>query len=777
MSAVGKSILRVEGRDKVTGAATYVSDHTAAGLLHARTVISPYAHAKIIAIDTEAARRSPGVRAVLTGRDAPVLTGPSLADRPILAIDRVRYYGEPVAAVVADSEHEAKRAAELIKVEYEPLPVVNSPSAALRSDAPLIHEQLGKIHRYAEVYPVPGTNIANLTKIRKGDMQKGWSESEVVAEAELAFSQSDHAAMEPRGARVEILPDGRVVIHTSSQTPFVLKRLFNRFFGIDMNQVIVHVPLVGGAFGGKGAAHLEYIAYIASRGVGGRPVKIVYDRERDMLSAPVHIGLESRVKLGCTREGKLTAAEITHLFDGGAYSEEAVIISKAGAVDCTGPYRIDNVKCDSLCLYTNHPYATSFRGFGHPELTFAVERVMDMLAKKLNMDPLELRLKNAILPGDSTPTQVLLNRSNIGNLPECITRLRKLIDWDEGQRIETGDRKVRAKGMSCLWKTSNSPTDAGSGAIITFNADGTMNLNVGSIELGQGNRTVLAQILAERMKVDADQVHVRLEIDTQVSPEHWKTVASSGTMMVGHAVLDAAEDAIRQLKQIASIALKVMPEDVEIGGGRAFLREDPRIGIPVKDIALGYKYPDGNAVGGPVIGRGNYIMKHLTPLDPETGKGRTGPQWTVGAQAVEVEFDTREYTYRIVRAATVIDAGKVINPATARGQMTGGMSMGLSFASRESFLFTGEGIVQNPNFRSYKLIRYGEHPEYLVEFVETPFADGPYGARGIGEYGVIGMPAALANSLSVAVQAELNRLPLVPEYIWRRKTGGSHDLV
>ncbi|BCJ86324.1 hypothetical protein skT53_13090 [Effusibacillus dendaii] len=557
----------------------------------------------------------------------------------------------------------------------------------------------------------------------------------------------------------------------------MVKRLLSTYFNIEQGKINVITPLVGGAYGGKAAVQLELLAYLASAAVGGRAVKIVNSREEDFVTSPVHIGLDAKVRLGCTNSGELKAAEILFLFDGGAYGDKSIDVSRAAAVDCTGPYRVENVWCDSLCMYTNHPYATPFRGFGHPEMTFPVERTIDMLARKIGMDRLEFRLKNAIGPGDTTPTQALLDYSNVGNLPKCINRLRELIHWYEGERVEIGDHKVRAKGVSCLWKTSTIDTDAGSGAILTFNRDGSINLNCGVVEIGTGTRTVLAQIVAERMKMDVGQVHVKMDVDTEVSPEHWKTVASRGTFMAGRAVLQAAEDAIKQLRSVAAIVLRCPPEDLEIGEGRVFLKANPARGIAIKDIAHGYKYPNGNAVGGEIIGRGSYILRHLTHLDRETGSGVPGPEWTVGAQAVEVELDLKEYTYRILKAVSVIDAGKVVNPKLAEGQIMGGMSMGLSFASRESFLFDSMGIVQNPQFRTYKVIHYGENPEYKVDFVETPHVDGPYGARGIGEHGVIGMPAALANALSVAVQAELNQLPLLPEYIWRVKKGDSDDLV
>jgi len=764
---IGKSVPRKETWEKVTGATKYVNDSSSPGMLYAKLAVSPHAHARIISMDLSEAWNIPGVKAVITGQYLPMLTGSPLADRPPIAIDKVRYYGEPVALVVADQEYIAEMAALRIKVQYELLPIVHSPMQAYQPDAPIIHEHLAEYKRHEQVYPEPGTNIANRTKIRKGNMEEGWRNSDHTIEVHVTLPQSDHAAMEVRCSKAEIYPDGKVIIHSASQSPFVIRLAISESFQIPLQQIIVHTPLVGGSYGGKSAIQPEFLALLASRAVGGRAVTFVNSREHDMISSPVHIGLDATIKLGCTREGKITAVEILHLFDGGAYSDRGAVMSRAGATDCTGPYRIDNVHCDSLCMYTNHPYSTSYRGFGHPELTFAIERAIDLLANKEHMDPLEFRYFNAIGPGDTTPTQTLLNRSNIGDLPRCIARLRTLINWEGSSSIEINDHIVRAKGVCCFWKNSNTPTSAGAGAVVIYNPDGSVNLLCGAVEIGQGTRTVLTQLLAERLSMDIARIHISTGVNTEKDPQHWKTVASRSTFLVGNAVLRAADDAIRQLKITASIVLGYPPAELEVGGERVYFRDRPDIGIGVEHIANGYRYPNGNTVGNQVIGRGSYIMRNLTLLDYETGRGNPGPEWLVGAQAIEVELNMKDYTYKIVQAASVIDAGKVINPQMARSQITGGMSMGLGLASREAFQFDHDGKVLNPQFRTYKLIRYGEQPEYLVDFIETPDMEAPYGLRGIGEHGLIGMPAALANSLSTAIGQALNHLPLTPEMIWR----------
>lgn len=765
---LGKSVIRKDALDKVTGRAKYTHDYHSLPMLSAKMVISPYGHARIVSVDTTDAWAVSGVRAILAGRRFP-LTGEAIRDRPPIAVDKVRYHGEPVALVVADTPTQAKKAADLIKVQYELLPVVNSPTQAFQKGAPLVHNQLGEYKKEKYVYPVPNTNIATHIKIRKGNMERGWNESEAVVEAAFSFAPSDHAAIETRCATAEIMPDGHILITTSSQAPFMVKRLISDYFGEDIGKIIVQTPLVGGAYGGKASVQLEILAYLASKEVGGKAVKLLNTREEDILTSPCHIGLDASIKLGADRTGKIKAAEIRFLWDAGAYSDKANDLTRAGAADCTGPYNIENVWCDSYCMYTNHPYAAPFRGFSHSELSFAIERTMDLLAQKLRMDPLELRYINAIMPGHTTPTRVRLNKSNVGNLQKCIERVRDLINWDEGAIKEINERYIRVKGVSCSWKTSTIDPNAPSGVILTFNPDGSINLMSGVIEIGTGTKTVLAQILAERLKMDINKIHVRMEVDTQTTPEHWKTVASRGTFMAGRAVLEAADDVIRQLIDIASAVLRAPKEDFVVGNSRVYLRDDPTVGLDFKDIGYGYEYPNGNSIGGQIIGKGNFILRHLSHLDPETGAGRPGPEWTVAAYGVEVEFDKRDYTYRLLKAATVVDIGKVLNEKAALGQVMGAMSMGLAFAGRETFYFDELGRVLNPQLRTYRPLRYGENPEYLVGFVETPQLDGPYGARGVGEHGLMGMPGALGNALSTAAGVSLHHLPLIPELIWRAK--------
>lgn len=775
-SQIGVSTPKKESWDKVTGRAKYNGDIIPTASLHGKILTSTHAHALIMSIDTSKAEVSSGVQGVITSDQIPILVGSIIADRPPLARDKVRYFGEPIAIVVANTEEEAERAVKLIEVNYKPLAVVNSINDAIKADAILIHDSLGSYFCDADdVFPKAHTNIADEINIRKGDMGIGFSESDIILESTFKLPQSDHIAMETRNTSAEILPSGKVIIHTSSQEPSSVQRNLSRAFSIQESDIIVKVPLVGGGFGGKSNTHLEYLAFIASKTVGGKIVRIANTREQDIMSTPSKIEVEARLKIGATKDGMIKALEARYYVNCGAYSDSGPRMARTIASECSGPYNIENIHCDSLAVYTNHTYTTAYRGFGHTALTFCLERILDKLAKKLDIDPLELRIKNAISPGDLSPTQVKTSLSNTGSLTKCLDRLKDLINWNEGSKIKMENGNIRAKGISCFWKTSSSPIDASSAVILTFTSAGEINLNCAVVEIGPGTKTALAQILAEKMKMDIKKINVKLEVETDIAPIHWKTVASMSTFMAGNATIVAAEDLMTQIRDISSKILDCPPQDLDISDQRVYLKDNPNIFLEFKDIVHGYRDPMGFAYGKQIIGCGTYFIKDLTIMDKETGSGKVGVSWSLGAQAVEIEYDPSKFSYRLTNAATVIDAGKVINPKAARGIIMGGMSMGLGLATREEFIFDKSGMIENSSLRTYKVMHFGEHPKYIVDFIETPQADGPFGARGMGEHGILGIPAAFANAISLATDEEFDHIPITPESIWKAKTGGKYD--
>jgi len=760
--------MRKEAWDKVTGRALYADDLPGVGALCARILTSTHAHAKIVNIDISAALAAPGVKSVVIGADCPNLFGPTLQDRPALARDVVRYAGEPVALVVARSEWEAEEAVRRIRVDYAPLPFVLTPSEAVKPGAPLVHERVNGYKKVVEdVYPEAGTNVASRYRIRKGDPTRAFSACDAVIRRRFSLPPSEHMAMEVRAARAEIAPDGTVIIDTASQAPYAVRRQISEAFLIPAGKIRVRVPFVGGGFGGKVPVMLEILALLASRSVGGRAVRLALPREQDMASAPCRIGMDAEIALGASRDGRILAAEMTYLLDCGAYADISPYMAKAVASDGAGPYDIENLSLDALCVYTNHTYGTSFRGFAHDSCTYCIERAVEDLARTLSMDPLIFRRINALRPGDLTPTQVRCTPGYLGDLAQCIDKVVHLSGWNGGAALEVKPGVVRAMGASCLWKTANPPTNAVSGALITFNSDGSVNLNTGVVEMGSGSQTHLAQMLAEKLGLHIDQVHVVMEVDTRNAPEHWKTAASLTGYMAGHAVVRAADDILHQLRENCAQALSCPPEDIIVAGGRVFSKKNPERFILLKDIAQGYKAPSGASIGEPALGRGGFMLKGLSPLDPNNGRGRTGPSLTVGAQVVEIEAELATYTYRLLAASTVIDVGSAVDPEAMRAVIAGGMAMGISLASREGFRYDDRGVPTLPNLRTYKPLHIGQEPDYRVDFVETPDVSAPFGIRSYSEHGIIGIPAALGNALAAAFGIDIDFLPLTPENLWR----------
>lgn len=764
---MAEKIIRKDAPDKVTGQAKYALDYLTQDTVFACAALSDTAYGSLRLVDTQAARRSEGVLTVLTGGEGMPRTGVLLQDRPILASGTVRYAGEPIALVVAQTPEQARRAAALVRWDISPMCPVMDVSEALATDAPILHPDAANYAVLAEdIKPVAGTNIAAEFRIRKGDPSSKWAGCAAVAEERFFLPPSYHAFMEPRTAMAQLRADGTLWILASTQAPFTVRHLAALALDMDDGMIEVEAPYVGGGYGGKSAVQLELMAALAARALPGRRICLTNSQEQDMTMSPGRMGMRAVIRLGADSQGMLLAGEMDFSVDAGAYADIAPNMAKAVAVDCTGPYALDDLACNARCVYTNHTYSTAYRGFGHESCTFCVERTLDVLAEMLGMDKLLLREKNLIAPGSTTPTQVEVTSSNMGDPAACVSRLRALMDWDAGDRIDLGNGIVRAKGVSCLWKTPNPSTDASAGAVITFNDDGSANLQVAVVEMGNGGITRLCRMVSEKLRMPYDRVHAHPMVNTRVMPKYWKTVASLSSYLAGRAVMDAAEDALLQLKQNASLALRVPVEDLEHGQERIYVRHQPKFCLGYQDLALGVVLPDGNAVGREVVGRGSSVMPHIGPLAEDTGKGKTGHSWTVGAQGVEVEWDQKDDTYRLVNAVTVMDVGTVLDQEETCAMVRGGMSMGLSLARSEALLYDGEGFPLTSSLRTYKPMHIGEEPHYAVELIATPQLDAPFGTRSFSEHGIIGMPAALGNALSTASGAHLNALPLTPESIY-----------
>ncbi len=762
---IGKSVLRTDGFDKVTGSAVFVDDiQFGPNLLHSRLVRSPYSHALIKNIDLKEALELPGVRTVVTGKDLTARLGLYLIDRPIFATDRVRYYGEPVAGVVAISEEIAVEAAKLIEIDYEVLPAVYDPVEAAQPDAPLLHPDLADYTVANFIFPEPGTNISEHFKIRKGDVDSVWKQCAAISEGTFRLPPIEHVPLETHTSIALSEKSGQVTLWASSQSPFAMRDMIAQGLDIPHNKLRVIAPLVGGGFGGKAGVTMEACAVVMAQAVEGRPVKLRLTREEEFVGTSVRQSLVSNIKVGCDKEGVLLAMELTYYFGGGAYNDYGVNIARAAGYSCTGPYDVPHVKADSLCVYTNHPVGSAMRGFGMPEIHWGLEQIMDRLAEEVKLDPADFRRINCVRTDDEIVTGMKMTPID---LIACIEKAAKAIKWGVKEK-PTAPNKKRGKGIAIMWKAPAMPPNPGSAAVVRFNEDASINVEVGGQEIGQGAFTVAAQIAADVLGIPYDSVTVSTPIDTKYSPYEWQTVASRLTWSMGNAVKAAAEDARTQILETVAAHWDEEPEDLTIKDGLVISFKSERE-QPLEKMVI-YGLPNENFEGwkgGPVIGRGHFMPNYVTNLDPETGQGtRAVVHYTVGAQAVDLEVDLDTGQLEILNIASVYDVGRAINPDLIMTQIEGGAVHGMSSAY-EALKFNEDGQVLNPSFVDYRIATIADIPGKIHgDFVETPIDDGPWGARGVGEHVMVQTAPAIANAIYDAVGIRFSDLPLSADKIF-----------
>ena len=762
---VGKSVRRVDVFDKLTGAATFTDDiQFGPNLYHARLARSPHAHALIKRIDTSKALEVPGVKAVVTGQDAPELVGMYLVDRPVLARERVRYFGEPVAGVVATSESIAEEASRLVEVEYEELPAVFEPMDAIKPDAPLIHPDLGEYKVVPFIFPEPGTNISEHFRLRKGDVESAWPKCDAIVEMTFGLPQIQHVPLEPHVSVALWEASGEVTLWTSTQSPHAQRDLIAQSIGIPHGNLRVMSPYVGGGFGGKAGVTMEASAVVLARAVKGHPVKLRMTREEEFVGTTMRQSLVAQTKIGCDAEGNLLAMETEYYFGGGAYNDYGVNIARAAGYSCTGPYDIPNVKGDSCSVYTNLPIGGPMRGFGMPEIHWGIEQIMDQLAEKIGMDPAEFRRRNCVKTGDTILTGMEMPAIDVA---ACVDKVTDAIDWDKREK-PSAPHKRRGKGIAIMWKAPAMPPNPGSSAVVRFNEDGTLNVEIGAQELGQGAFTVAAQMAAQALGLPFEWVRVVGPIDTKYSPYEWQTVASRITWSMGNAVKAAAEDARRQILDVVAETWDETPEDLDIKDGVVISYRSERE-QPLKEMVI-YGLPKEDTEGwrgGPIVGRGSFMPTYVTNLDFDTGQGpRAVVHYTVGAQAVDLEVDIETGEIDFLKIASAYDVGKAINPDLIMTQIEGGAVHGLSSAF-EALRFDERGRPLNQSMVDYRIASAVDVPKEIHgDYVETPLEDGPWGARGVGEHVMVQTAPAIANAINDALGIRFNDLPLSAEKIF-----------
>jgi CO/xanthine dehydrogenase Mo-binding subunit len=717
---VGQRLRRPDAPDKVTGAALYIEDLDFAGSLVGRVLRSPHAHARIARLDVSRARTLPGVSAVLTAKDIP---GKNLipliqADWPMLAAEYVRHVGEGVALVAAETREAAEAALAAIVVDYEPLAPLLDMEQALASGEVMAH-----------------------WKIRRGDVPASLARGDVVVvEGSYHTPYQEHAYIEPNG--MIGVPDGQggVVVYGSMQCPFYVQKAVASALGCELNKARIVQTVTGGGFGGKEDAPSAPGAQVALLAQAtGRPVRLIMTREEDMaVMSKRHPG-RVRMRTGATRDGDLVAVEVDYLLDGGAYATLSPVVLFRGTVHAGGPYRVPNVKVDSRVVRTHKVPCGAFRGFGEPQVVFACESQMDLLAERLGMDPLALRRRNALRKGDETITGHTLT-SSVG-FDEVLTKVAESAEWDSKRASYAASSGAVRKGIglaACYYGVGLGAMGKHlnpAGANLVVHGDGSVTVAVGTTEIGQGMVTVLTQIAAEALGCPAEMVRV-VEADTSRVPDSGPTVASRTTVMSGNAIRDAA----------AKIRAAMEPVIADSG-------------LSWKDaVALCVQNQVGLAAHG-------WAVPPATTFDLTTGQGEAYICYSFSANIVEVEVDTETGETRVVRVHSGHDTGRVINPTTGEGQVEGGVVQGLGYALVEEHA-TRDGRILNDQFSTYIIPTTLDTPEIRSILVEDEFPWGPYGAKGLGETPIIAVAPAVTNAIHHATGVRLSEIPATPERVW-----------
>lgn len=722
---VGRSVPRVDGREKVTGRARYASDGSLPGMAWAKILRSPHPSARIVRLDTGAALAIPGVLAVLAGDDLdacgvqPVF-GPAYKDQPILARGVVRYEGEPVAAVAALDEETAAQAVEAIRVEYEPLPVVADIDAALAPGAPLVQPEparpAGHFRDLADVTGRERDNVCHRARVAWGDVAQGFAAADRIFEHTFTFPPICHVSLEPY-ASLAAWDGGRLCVWSSTQHPHPVRKELAEIFGLELSAVRVVVPYIGGAYGNKCYTKYEPLAALLALRAG-RPVRLVVSLDEVFRTVTRH-GARITLKTGVTRDGLITARHARLWLDTGAYADIGPRVAKKAAYRAFGAYRIPHALAESLAVFTHKVPAGAFRGYGAPQTHWAGESQMDVIAEELGIDPLELRLRNLVRRGERwAPADTPVD----GDLEQGLRAVARGAGWPRPNA-----------GLAVAFKDSGGAHTTAQ-ATVRVHADGSATVQVAAVEMGQGMMTVMAQIVAEELGLPFEAVRVLIP-DTQVAPYDQGISASRGTTVVGAAVWQAARECRELLDEYGPL-----PPGDQAAVAASIQR---RYGGP----------------GGEVIGRGRIRPGDLTA-------GAT-VFWEAGMGAAEIELDRDTGVIRVTRYTSAADVGTAINPLLTEGQDEGAAMFGIGHTLAEHMAFTG-GQLLNGSILDYRLPGFADLPDAFGSIlVENGDGPGPFGCKGVGESGIVGVAPAIGNALARLAGVRLYDLPLLPERVWR----------
>lgn len=755
-AVIGRSVTKLDAPAKISGSARYTDDLYRPRMLHGALLGSPYPHARILRYNVDAARALPGVKAVLTAADLPVQNiGHTYRDEPILARGKVRYAGEPVAAVAAESLGIARAALELIDIEYEELPAVFDAEEALAPGAPILHEDLAS---YARVIDSPfGGNLVAHVELETGNIEQAWAECDAVVEGEFHVPAINHVYMEPCSALAELDGNGKLTVWCSTQQVFGTQAAVAAALELPMTKVRCIAPAVGGAFGGKFVTVEPIAAALALK--TRRPVKLVLSREDDMSMMRSRHAARIRMKTGARRDGTLLCRDIEIVLNGGAYADLSPLVLECSVLLAHGPYRIPHVRTVGRVAYTNRLRAGAMRGFGVMQPTFAGESQLDEMAARLQIDPFELRMRNAMQSGDYNMGSHHVPVCHIGSCLEAI-RSHPAFIAASAERVGPSGRK-RGVGVASIAQQSGL---FASSAAVRVAEDGTLTVSTGYIDIGTGSDTLLAQICAGALGVGVEQVNV-VAPDTDGVAYDFGTAADRGAHGVAESVYRASLAVKDRLFTFASEMLGCAVGELELRpGGKVGIRGGP-VELPFMAIAQRGMY----AGGGPLIGTHSWYMQEQR-IDPartrSLGFRMGGGVWYgYGATAVQIEVDEDTGQVEVLAAWHAHDLGRLINPNGALGQMYGGVAQGISGALYEELIWD-EGRLTNPSLMDYKIAGAPEVPAMIYGIpIENADPDSPWGARGIAEPTIIGTAPAIANAVANAIGARIRTLPLTGERV------------
>jgi len=744
MRVVGKPLPRLDAPGKVTGTTVYAADFALPGMLVGKVLRSTEPHARIVRLDVSRAARLPGVRAVIGAADVPdVRYGGALKDETVFARGKVRYVGQPVAAVAATTPEAADGALAAIEVVYESVPAVLDLDAALAPGAPLVHEEwegytvIPILHRDG--------NVCNRARIVVGDVERGFEEADRIFEHRFKTGMVHQGYTEPRAAVAQWDSSGTLTVWSNTQLPFEVQNTLAEILAMPPGKIRVVVPGIGGGFGGKLRVGVEHFAAFLAR-KAGRPVKLVTTSEEELTAAYPRQGTLVELKTGVTCDGRITAKTGRIWFDTGAFAGSGPGVASVATLVLAGPYRIPNLHLEGFAVYTNKTNCGSFRAPSGPQANFAVESQMDIIADALGLDPLDFRLLNIVRDGDEGPTGQVLDA--VG-LEECLRKAAAAIGWK--------DRRPgpwRAKGLACGWWTT---TGGSSGVYVKINPDGTVALNTGAAEIGTGALTGAAQVLAEELAVDLADISV-VSADTFSTPFDFGAQGSRTAFAVGNACRAAVADLKQRIFALAGAQLGVQAE--------ACVLVDKHVVAGDRRMSLADLARLSQQTGGGLIAQGTFIAPP-TPFDTKRVDGHVYPAFhspSFHAHAVDLSVDPETGEIAIHRYVVAQDVGFAMNPTYIEGQIEGGVAQGLGQALSEEIVYEG-GRVLNPNLTDYKMPTALDMPRVETILVQHPSLAGPYGAKGVGEPPNVEPPAAVANAVAAATGLRVTTLPITAERI------------